>query len=643
MDSLMGRMATVRWGIAAAFAAALCLPQPVWAQAPAAVSADWRHIGTTVIDRDLAGLATGPVERVWYSPDGSRVFIHTASGRNWETDLETWKLSGQNAADPVSRYSPPRLPEAGARVRTPMGQSFGNIYAFGQFAWRSGDGGTSWDNLTGFRDSSLLGGGLADLAVSPRNEEEIVVAGANGVFRSADGGKSWSGLNQGLANLPAVRLLSVPAGDRALQLGLPDGQSIEWQPGEKRAWRPASNSEYAAELLARRDLSANRGGLVTALTVSGDATYIAMADGRMFVSLNRGLTSTPSVVTDAGSIDRIWVDPEDPRIAVAVLGARKREQAFPTTATHVLRTVNGGAFWDDLTGNLPEAGVHSVAVDRSSGAIYIATDRGVFFTHVDLATRGNSAPWTAVPGLPPAPALDVKLDTGGNQLWALVDGFGVYATLAPHRLRDPRVVSAADYVARAIAPGALVSVLGARVDTAQAGDLQIPVLDSNAGESQLQIPFEASGSSLSLSLQTGSVRRVLGPLTLNAASPAIFVMDGTPMLLDADSSVMLDSVTPAHAGTRVQILATGLGRVKPDWPTGLAAPLENPPQVAGNVHVYLDHSPIEVTRAVLAPGYVGFYLVEAILPKVVNYGVAELNLEVDGQASNRVRLFIGPQ
>ena len=64
MDSLMGRMATVRWGVAAAFAVALCSTQAVWAQAPAAVSADWRHIGTTVIDRDLAGLATGPVERV---------------------------------------------------------------------------------------------------------------------------------------------------------------------------------------------------------------------------------------------------------------------------------------------------------------------------------------------------------------------------------------------------------------------------------------------------------------------------------------------------------------------------------------------------------------------------------------------------
>ena len=50
------------------------------------------------------------------------------------------------------------------------------------------------------------------------------------------------------------------------------------------------------------------------------------------------------------------------------------------------------------------------------------------------------------------------------------------------------------------------------------------------------------------------------------------------MLLDADSGLMLDAMTTAHAGSRIQILASGLGRVTPEWPAGLAAPAENPPQ-----------------------------------------------------------------
>jgi uncharacterized protein (TIGR03437 family) len=92
----------------------------------------------------------------------------------------------------------------------------------------------------------------------------------------------------------------------------------------------------------------------------------------------------------------------------------------------------------------------------------------------------------------------------------------------------------------------------------------------------------------------------------------------------------------------VQILTTGLGRVRPDWPTGMAAPLEEPPQVIATVRAFLDREPVEVTRATLAPGFVGFYLVEIQLPAIVNMGPAELFLQAGGQDSNRVRLYVEP-
>ena len=84
-------------------------------------------------------------------------------------------------------------------------------------------------------------------------------------------------------------------------------------------------------------------------------------------------------------------------------------------------------------------------------------------TYTDLGVLGPAPKWQPIDSLPAA-AVDVKLDAQANQLFAATDGYGVYSTLAPHRLRDPRVVSTADWVARATAPGALVSVLGARVD-----------------------------------------------------------------------------------------------------------------------------------------------------------------------------------
>jgi uncharacterized protein (TIGR03437 family) len=118
--------------------------------------------------------------------------------------------------------------------------------------------------------------------------------------------------------------------------------------------------------------------------------------------------------------------------------------------------------------------------------------------------------------------------------------------------------------------------------------------------------------------------------------------DGTPLVLDADSGVLLDAMNMAHSNSRLQILATGLGQVRPDWPSGVPGPVQSSPQVVAPVRVYLDRAPVAVTRAVLAPGYVGLYLVEVQLPAIVNFGPAELYVESEGHESNRVRVWIEP-
>lgn len=630
------RKATTRV-LTATVLATVLIASSAFAQNSPGLTPDWRHVGNTAIDRSLAGLATGPVDRVWFSAGGA-LRAHTPSGRVFETsDFETWHAS--TAAVPAEAAAAPvtRLPESGARVR---GRS-ATIYAVTRFAYRSDNGGASWDNLTGFRGGSILGDGLADLAVSPADDQQIAVAGANGVFRSMDGGKSWSSLNQALPNLPAGRLLSLPNGDRGARLELSDGTVVEWQPGQKIAWRVADNSDVAAEAQAMQAFGAVRGLKVTAIARLGSYIYLGLGDGLISVSPDGGRNWIHQGY-NAGAVERFWVDPADPRVALAVFGANPRETAPGASSYHVARTENGGIFWDDYSSNLPDAAAHGITADLGGQAIYVATDAGVFMASTDFRILGMPPRWTSLTGLPAGAAMDVKLDAQGNQLWAAIDGYGVFATLAPHRLRDPKVVSTADMVARATSPGALVSVLGARVETAQAGQLQIPVLDANDSESQLQIPFEASGTSVSLAMRSADGRTLNSPVPLEATAPAIFTdRDGTPMLLDGESGVMLDAMNPAHSRGRIQILATGLGRVNPDWPTGQPGPVENPPTVLAPVRAYLDRQPVVVTRAVLAP-YIGFYLVELEVPKIVNYGPAELYLEAGGQASNRVRVYIEP-
>jgi uncharacterized protein (TIGR03437 family) len=251
--------------------------------------------------------------------------------------------------------------------------------------------------------------------------------------------------------------------------------------------------------------------------------------------------------------------------------------------------------------------------------------------------------WTNLTaGLPAVPANDVLLDPAGVQLYTALEGYGVYTLAAPHRSRSLRIVNAADFTTRAAAPGSLLSVIGGRVSAARAGGLSYPVLAASDNESQIQVPFQAAGPNVNLTLETalGAVRR---ELPMRPVSPAIMVgRDGVPMIWDAESGLAIDVRNVARSNGRVQVWATGLGRVSPDWPAGVAAPLDNPPAVVATVRAVLDGSPLQVIRSTLVPGYIGFYLIELQLPPIVNAGRSELYISADGQDSNRVQVVIEP-
>jgi len=604
----------------------------------AQVRSDWRHVGNSAVELGLADLATGPVDRIWYSGDGLR--IRTGLGGTFETvDFDTWQaLPADTQIPAVPSEATRTLPEPSAQVRLADRDPL-RVYAFGRFVYRSDNGGRNWENVTGDKHGSLIGDGLRDLAVSPANPDEITVAGGAGVFRSLDGGRSWDGLNDALPNLPGARLWHVPPGATGPQIELAGGLVLEWLAGERRAWSVAANSDASFEGTLRQSLSETFGTTVTAVAINGTVVYAGDINGRVSVSSDNLSTWLHSTNPQRGRVNAIWVDPKDWRNAVAVFAARPGRILEPQT---VLHTINGGGGWDTVTNNLPAVSVNGVTADRESNAVYVATDSGVFYGNLDLRTFGAMPRWTAITGLPAARVADVHLDAGQTQLWAELEGVGLYATSAPHRLTDPRVVSAADLLSRAAAPGTLLSVMGARVESATAGGLNIPVLHAEESKSQIQIPFNATGNSLTVSITGPQGRRELPSIPMQAVAPAILEVDGAPLLQDADRGVMLDGSNPAHSHTRIQIMALGLGSVRPEWPAGTPAPLDNTPTVVAPVTAYLDREPVEVLRAVLWPDYAGVYMVEIEVPATLQYGMAELYIQVAGQESNRVRVYIEP-
>src|ERR1035438_8524686 len=107
---------------------------------------------------------------------------------------------------------------------------------------------------------------LASRARSPQDPDDVVVAASSGVWRSLDGGLSWSGLNQSLPNLPTGRLVSVPSGSHGGQLALAGGVAqVEWAPGEKTAWKLVDASAVQRETAMKSALSQELKRSTTAL------------------------------------------------------------------------------------------------------------------------------------------------------------------------------------------------------------------------------------------------------------------------------------------------------------------------------------------------------------------------------------------
>jgi len=596
----------------------------------ASAQTDWRRVGLSAVDLRLAGPVTGAMTNVWFSADGAALTLYAQSvtGKVFETeDFENWDLAAKFPAPPAAIHRQPiRKPEPDATYVAVSADS-NQIWGLGRQLYRSDDG-KNWETLTTYKSDSVIGGEIRGIAVSPNDPNELVVANSNGVWRSMDGGLTWASLNLLLPNLSVQRILATPSGGHPARIDTSNLGVLDLTPGSQ-LWRPHPMATDAAAKFAYSQRLATNVSAV-AISSEGQHVYVGSVDGHVWRSDDGGLTF-PQTTTVGQKVAHLYIDPENYGVVLAALAG---------AGPHIVRSWNGGKDWDPLDStSLPAASANSVTADPASGAIYLATDKGVYWTHFtfDNGARPDNLTWTNLSeGLPQARAVDVALDPAAVQLYVAMDGYGLFGAPAPHRALGLRLVNTADYSTRAASPGSLVSVLGEKVNSVSGGALQYPLWNN----SQIQVPFEVVGSKVSLALETntGTATRDLQVLPV---SPAIFIgPDGAPVIFDADSGMPLEG-NVAHPGQRLQVMLNGLGKVKPDWPTGITAPSVNTPAVTAKVQAYLDGSELPVARATLAPGYVGMYVVEVQLPPVTNYGAMELYVTADGQESNRVQIVIG--
>jgi uncharacterized protein (TIGR03437 family) len=164
------------------------------------------------------------------------------------------------------------------------------------------------------------------------------------------------------------------------------------------------------------------------------------------------------------------------------------------------------------------------------------------------------------------------------------------------------------------------------------------VADSGAGFDQInfQLPVEVSSLHYAdIVVVSNGVFSSPEGLSLAPAVPGIFTQNQQGIGLAAatrpDFSI-ISAERPVRSGDTIVLFATGLGAVAPAVRTG-QAPAEIS-RVTGQVQVLIGGLPAQAGFAGLAPGFVGLYQVNVVVPEGVAPGEASLEIRVDGIRSS---------
>ncbi|MCX6137637.1 MAG: T9SS type A sorting domain-containing protein [Ignavibacteriales bacterium] len=233
---------------------------------------------------------------------------------------------------------------------------------------KSTNGGSSWkDIFTSNADSSNF---IAPFVVAPSNGS-VLYAGAKKIFKSTDGGTSWTATNGGTV-LNGVNISCIGVSN--------------------------SNAD-------------------TLIAATGQRTNPIF---QIFRSTNGGTTwtKTSSAIPNRYPTD-IEFDPSSSSVAYCSFSG------YGTS--HIFASTDAGLTWSDISSNLPDIPVQSVTLDPAAPSqIYLGTDIGVY-----RSTNGGVFWEEFNDGMPPAMVLDLRFSLKDHRLRAATFGNGVYQRKIP--------------------------------------------------------------------------------------------------------------------------------------------------------------------------------------------------------------------
>ena len=265
------------------------------------------------------------------------------------------------------------------------------------------------DNGSNIRDSSgwthVFGSDGAEAMIDPSNPSVIFCSFQNGnIVRSLDGGQSFSNVVGSINEDGAfvTPYMFDPSDPSKIYAGF---ENLWFSDDQGSTWANLTNQSFGTTIRSLAVASSNpnyvyfgnRAGYIRK-TTDGGATFSVIDNG-----IPR-LTRT-----------YISVDATDENIVYVSLGGFE-------VGEKVYKSIDGGASWINISGNLPNAPVNCIVSQTgSNGGIYAATDVGVFYTDNNLSAW---QPYSD--GMPNTLVMELEINYATNKIRAATFGRGIW-------------------------------------------------------------------------------------------------------------------------------------------------------------------------------------------------------------------------
>ncbi len=385
----------------------------------------WYDLTIAADPNDVNTVYTGGIN-IWKSTDGGETFEINS---HWWGDRVELVHADQHCLDTNGDvvYA---CHDGGINYTTNGGATWTDItdglvitqsYCMGMFA----GGDTPDQTLIGNQDNgtnllrydewtSELGGDGMECAVHPTNPDTMYGELYYGsMSRTFDGGETWEDCNNGAdTNGPWVTPFIID----------PDNPSTLYK-GTSSIYRSTDNASTWEDVTGYLGYVYN-----LALAPSNTDIIYASDHSSHFYSSSNGGNTWETQTIPSSNVSYLAVDPEDPDIVYATI-----ESWNP--GVKVLRTVNGGSTWTNISGDIPNLPAHCIVVHPDNpDHLYVGMEIGVVYSPDGGETWED---WSD--GLPNTIVTEMELHQPSNTLVCCTFGRGMWQSPAELPGIDPEI------------------------------------------------------------------------------------------------------------------------------------------------------------------------------------------------------------